>query len=55
MTVFKKMYFELFNALSNAIEEIDKHNFGNAAEIIKTAQLSAEEIFIDEDNEEDPL
>lgn len=46
MPEYEKMYYELFNGLTDAIAELEKHNYDNAAEIMKAAQIAAEEIFM---------
>ena len=43
MEMYKKMYYTLFNAITDAIEEEDKEK---AVEILKNAQIETEEIFI---------
>lgn len=52
MPNYKKMYFKLFNSLTDAIEEFKKHNYGNAEEILRKAQRETEQDYID-DAEED--
>ena len=46
MEAYQKMYMLLFNAVTDAIEEIVKQNFGNAAALLKEAQWKCEEIYI---------
>lgn len=53
MPDYKKMYFTLFNCLCDAAEEMRKQNFGKATEIIQTAQLQAEALYIEDEEEED--
>ena len=43
---YRKMYFQLLNAITDAIAQIDSNNFGNAAEILKDAKKTTEEICI---------
>ena len=45
--MYQKMYFTLFNALTDALEEMGRQNFGRAAEILKEAQAQAEEIYLE--------
>lgn len=54
MSEFKKLYFELFNELSDVIDELEKQNYGFAKEKIMRAQCRAEEAYIsaEEDDEE---
>ena len=46
MLSYKKMYFKLFNSLTNAIEEINNNNYGKAKDIMINAQIEAEEEYI---------
>lgn len=50
MADYQKMYYELFNELTQVMESIDNMNYGQAKEIINYAQQRAEEIFISEEN-----
>lgn len=43
---FQKMYFVLFNAITDALAEIDAMNFGTARELLRQAQIKSEEIYI---------
>ncbi|MBP1553438.1 MAG: hypothetical protein J6B21_04705 [Oscillospiraceae bacterium] len=43
---YKQMYLNLFNAVSDAIEQIENKNYGIAANLLKNAQAECEEIFI---------
>ena len=45
---YKKMYITLFNAVTDALEQMEKQNFGIAADIIKNAQIKCEDIFIEQ-------
>lgn len=44
---YQRMYYLLFNAITDALSEMDEMNFGAARETLKQAQLTAEAIFID--------
>ena len=46
MPDYKKMYFKLFNSLTDVIEELEKHNYGKAGEILRNAQRATEEDYI---------
>ena len=48
MPNFEKMYFQLFNAITDAIEEAEKMNFGQAKFILIKAQQKCEETYISE-------
>lgn len=41
-----KLYSTLFNAITDAMREIKKLNFGRAEDILLHAQLTTEEMFI---------
>ncbi|MBQ7007307.1 MAG: hypothetical protein IJN59_05715 [Oscillospiraceae bacterium] len=43
---YKQMYLKLFNAVTNAIEQIEQQNYGVAIQLLKDAQIKCEEIFI---------
>ena len=43
----QKMYTTLFNAMTDAIENIEKLNFGEAKELLIQAQQKTEELYID--------
>ena len=49
MSHYKKMYYNLFNRITDAIEEINKMNYGSAREILIKAQQDAEEEYIGAD------
>lgn len=44
--MYRKMYYLLFNAITSAIEEIRKHNYGNAESILIKAQQASEEQYL---------
>jgi len=47
--MYQKMYYKLFNAMTDALQAMEAQNYGVAREIIETAQQQAEEIFLDEE------
>ena len=47
---FQRMYFLLFNAITDALAEISAMNFGAARALLQKAQIKAEEIYIDFDD-----
>ena len=49
---YKKLYFHLFNAATDAIEAIEKKNYGQASAILIAAQQETEEMYMDENDEE---
>lgn len=46
MSDYQKMYSVLFNAVSDALKELDKLNIGAAKEYLKEAQFHTEEIYM---------
>ena len=44
---YQKMYTTLFNAITDALEEIQKQNIGLAQEQLMAAQQKTEEIYIE--------
>ena len=46
MANYDKMYSLLFNAITDALEQIEQQNFGSAKDILIAAQQKAEEIYI---------
>ena len=48
----EKMYLYLFNRITDALVAVEKQNYGEAADILKTAQAKAEEMYIDAGDEE---
>lgn len=45
-TDFKKMYLTLFNRITQALDALDQSNYGTAADILKSAQQEAEELYL---------
>ena len=46
MEEYKKMYLLLFNAITDALEQMEKQNYGTAKDLLITAQQKAEEIYM---------
>ena len=46
MEVYEKMYFILFNAITNALEKLDHQNYGDAKKLLIAAQQETEERYI---------
>ena len=46
MTDYQKLYALLFNAVTDALEEMEQMNFGRAKELLITAQQAAEAMAI---------
>lgn len=53
--MYKEMYFTLFNAISDAVEQLEQRNYGQTAAILKQAQAAAEEIYVSAPDQEPPL
>lgn len=49
MPDYQKMYAVAFNAISDALEELDKLNIGAAKDCLKEAQFHTEELYISQD------
>ena len=45
--MYQKMYYTLFNAMTDALQAMSRQNYGIAREILEKAQQAAEEIFLD--------
>ena len=50
MPDFEKMYYLLFNAITDALAHMDATNYGLAAVCLKTAQTESEELYISAEN-----
>lgn len=50
MLNYQKMYLSLFNAISDAVDELLKQNYGNATKILKEAQWKCEDMYILQDH-----
>ncbi len=46
---YKEMYYSLFNAVTDAIEQIQEQNFGIASQTLIQAQIKCEELYINQD------
>ena len=49
MPDYKKLYFTLFAAMADAVEELEQENYGAAKQRLITAQQEAEEQYIAEE------
>lgn len=47
MPPYKTMYLHLFNAITDALREIERHNDRNAQEILTAAQQWGEERYVE--------
>lgn len=50
--MYQNLYHQMFNAVTDALEELEKLNIGRAKEILKAAQIAAEETYLDAEGEE---
>ena len=50
MEDYRKMYLLLFNAVTSALEQLEKQNLGEAKDLLITAQQKAEKIYITAEN-----
>ena len=47
---YEKMYHLLFNAITDALEQMERQNLGSAKDLLTTAQQKAEEIYMESAN-----
>ena len=47
---YEKMFHLLFNAITDALEQMEKQNLGSAKDLLTTAQQKAEEIYMESAN-----
>ena len=50
MPDYQKMYFHLFNAITDALVQLERQNYGLAAERLKAAQVDGENAYLTEDD-----
>ena len=50
MTDYQKMYTMLFNAVTDALTQMEAQNYGDAKDLLIAAQQKAEEIYITAEN-----
>lgn len=51
MVDYQKLYSKLFNAITDALEQLSRQNIGSARDILIRAQQEAEEIYLEEETE----
>ncbi len=51
MTDYQKMYTLLFNAITDALMQMEKQNYGSAKETLISAQQRAEELYLSAEDE----
>ena len=47
---YEKMYHLLFNAITDALEQMEKQNLGSEKDLLTTAQQKTEEIYMESAN-----
>ena len=47
MADYRKMYAVLFNAITRALEQLERRNVTGAEEILRKAQMDTEEIYME--------
>ena len=52
MEIYKKMYYRLFNGVTDALLAMQQQNFGMAAQLLRDAQSACEELFLDAEDED---
>ena len=48
--IYKKLYYMMFNEITDALEELENQNFGVAKGILRNAQLKAEELYLEQED-----
>lgn len=51
--MYKKMYFRLFNAITDVLEALEQGNIWDAKRLLKEAQCATEEMYISAENDEE--
>jgi len=50
--MYRKMYVQLFNAITDALFCMEQQNYGAARQLLEEAQQKCEEIYMDGEEEE---
>ena len=45
--MYSEMYYHLFNAVTDALEQMEQHNYGTARQLLVAAQQACEERYLD--------
>lgn len=48
MTLYEKMYYHLFNAVTDALKALEEQNYGQAKSLLEQAQQEGESIYLGE-------
>jgi len=51
MVNYQKLYTLMFNAATDAIRAMEQQNYGVAMDLLKNAQITAEETYLDENED----
>ena len=51
--IYQKLYYFVFNEITDALEEMENQNFGKAKDILQTAQQKAEELYLEQEENMD--
>ena len=51
---YREMYFALFHTITDVLSDLEQQNYGSAKERLINAQLSAEDLYIEGVDEENP-
>lgn len=51
--MYRKMYYTLFNAITDALEAMEQQNYGQARALLIAAQQQSEEIYLDSEEEDE--
>ena len=46
---YSKLYFHLFNAVTDALQAMEQQNYGQASSILMSAQQETEEMYLDDE------
>ncbi len=50
---YKEMYYRLFNAITDAIQDLQARNYGQALDLLKQAQADTEAMYMENGAAED--
>ena len=53
MSLYKELYYKLFAATADAVEDIEQANYGKALQRLIAAQQEAEERYVSAEDEEE--
>jgi len=51
--IYKEMYYHLFNAITDVIQDLENCDYGHAIAALKRAQAGAEELYMENGSVED--